>query len=126
LNIARSTDYSGEAMLTIQEFANDLSSIPEDTHRGVLDYLQQNKVRLANLEPYTCCSPEHCTRNLIHRTPLFELIAICSDSGQKSAIHNHRDQRCWKAIACDRVKVHNFKLVCKNAVTHYYAATHGG
>jgi predicted metal-dependent enzyme (double-stranded beta helix superfamily) len=94
-------------MLAIQEFADGLSSIPEDrfTHRGVLDYLQQNKVRLASLEPYTYFSPEHYTRNLIHRTPLFELIAICWDSGQKSAIHNHRDQRCWMAIAYGRLQV---------------------
>jgi len=108
-------------MFTIQEFADGLSSIPDGqfTHQGVLDYLRQNKVKLESLEPYIYFSTEHYTRNLIHRTPLFELIAICWDCGQKSAIHNHRDQRCWMAIAFGRVQVHNFKLVRKNAATHY-------
>lgn len=108
-------------MLTIQEFAKGLSSIPEDrfTHQGVLDYLRQNKVTLESLEPYTYFSSEHYTRNLIHRTPLFELIAICWDIGQGSAIHNHRNQRCWMAIAHGRVQVHNFKLVRKDAASHY-------
>ena len=107
-------------MITIQDFARGLSSIPEDqfTHQGVLKYLRENKVALESLEPYTYFSSEHYTRNLIHRTPLFELIAICWDVGQGSAIHNHRDQRCWMAIAYGRVQVQNFKLVRKDAARH--------
>ncbi|PYV26816.1 MAG: hypothetical protein DMG24_06165 [Acidobacteria bacterium] len=45
------------------------------------------------------------------------MIAICWESGQKSAIHNHRDQCCWMAMAYGKVQVHNFKLIRKDAAT---------
>jgi hypothetical protein len=50
---------------------------------------------------------------------LYELIAICWESGQKSAIHNHRDQSCWMATAYGKVQVHNFKLIRKDPSTGY-------
>ena len=103
-------------MIPIQEFAAGLAEIPERrfTHEAVLDYMRRNRVELSSLAPYLYFSQEHYTRNLIHRTPLFELIAICWETGQKSAIHNHRDQSCWMAMAYGKVQVHNFRLVRKD------------
>jgi cysteine dioxygenase len=108
-------------MVTIQDFSQRLSSIPEDqfTHQGVLDYLRQNRVDPESLDPYLYFCREHYTRNLIQHTPLFDLIAICWEVGQRSAIHNHRDQRCWMAIAYGRVQVQNFRLVRKDPATQY-------
>jgi predicted metal-dependent enzyme (double-stranded beta helix superfamily) len=108
-------------MIPIQEFANELSAIPEAqfTHQSVLAYLREHPVEIASLAPYLYFSEEHYTRNLIRRTPLFELIAICWESGQKSAIHNHRDQRCWMAMAYGKVQVQNFRLVRKDAATGF-------
>lgn len=97
----------------IQDFARRLSAIPEPefTHQEVLDFLHDNPVDVQSLAPYLFFSTEKYTRNLIHRTPLFELIAICWDIGQVSAVHNHRDQRCWMGIAYGKVQVQNFRLV---------------
>lgn len=108
-------------MLAIDDFAKRLAAIPERdfTHEGVLDYLRKNRVDPASISPYLFFCTDHYTRNLIHRTPLFELIAICWESGQKSAIHNHRDQRCWMAMAYGKVQVHNFKLIRKDAATGF-------
>ncbi len=108
-------------MVSIQDFSKRLAAIPEPkfTHQGVLEFLRGNRVDVATLEPYLYFSQEHYTRNLIHRTPLFELIAICWESGQKSPIHNHRDQRCWMAVAFGKVMVHNFKLVRKDPATGF-------
>ena len=104
-------------MIAIKEFAAGLAAIPagEFTDQGVLDYLRKNTVDISSLAPYLYFSKEHYTRNLIHQTSLFELIAICWESGQKSAIHNHRDQCCWMAMAYGKVQVHNFKLIRKDA-----------
>ena len=109
------------SMMTIQDFSRQLSSIPEDefSDEGVLDFLRQNPVDLESLDPYLYFCRERYTRNLIQHTQLFDLIAICWDVGQKSAIHNHRDQRCWMAIAYGRVQVQNFRLIRKDPVTHY-------
>jgi predicted metal-dependent enzyme (double-stranded beta helix superfamily) len=108
-------------MVPIQEFAAGLAAVPEEhfTHEAVLDYIRENRVEVLSLAPYLYFSQEHYTRNLIHRTPLFELIAICWESGQRSAIHNHRDQRCWMAMAYGKVQVHNFKLIHKDAATGF-------
>ncbi len=99
-------------MVTIDEFAAGLAAIPEEgfTHHGVLDYLRDHRVDPATLHPYLYFCSEKYTRNLILRTPLFELIAICWDVGQVSSIHNHRGQSCWMAIAYGKVQVQNFRL----------------
>ena len=85
----------------------------------MLGFLRDHRVDPASLAPYLYFSREHYTRNLIQRTPLYELIAICWESGQKSAIHNHRDQSCWMAMAYGKVQVHNFRLVRKDAATGF-------
>lgn len=108
-------------MMHIDDFAQGLSSIPEDafTDRKVLEYVRGNRVDVKSLAPYLYFSREHYARNLVHRTPLFELIAICWEPGQRSAIHNHRGQRCWMAMAYGKVQVHNFRLVRQDPGTGY-------
>src|SRR5947209_17221549 len=103
-------------MVEIRDFAQRLAGIADDafTREGILQFLREYRVDPASLEPYLYFSQEHYTRHLIHRTSLFELLAICWESGQKSAIHNHRDQRCWMATAFGKVQVHNFKLIRKD------------
>jgi cysteine dioxygenase len=100
-------------MVTIDQFAAGLAAIPEEsfTHQEVLDYLRAHPVDPGTLHPYLYFCGEKYTRNLILRTPLFELIAICWDVGQVSSIHNHRGQSCWMAIAYGKVQVQNFRLV---------------
>ncbi len=102
--------------VTIQEFVHLLAAIPERefTQSGILHFLHRYPVDPGSLQPYLYFSSDHYTRNLIHRTHLFELLAICWESGQKSVIHNHRDQHCWMATAFGKVQVHNFKLVRKD------------
>ena len=103
-------------MVEIQVFAKELSEIPDEqfTMQNVLAFLRQHPVDVASLSPYLYFSPEHYTRNLIHKTDLFELIAVCWDKGQKSVIHNHRDQKCWMALPYGRLMVHNFSLIQKD------------
>jgi len=66
-------------MLSVDEFARLLTTIPEEKfHRqGVLDFMRGHKVDPESLGPYLFFSAEHYTRNLIHKTLIFELIAIC-------------------------------------------------
>jgi cysteine dioxygenase len=107
--------------LDIAEFAAQLSSIPEQefTDENVLRFLREHPVAVSSLHPYLYFSAERYTRNLIHHTPLFDLIAICWESGQKSAIHNHTNQRCWMAIAYGRVQVQNFRMVRQDAASRF-------
>jgi len=54
--------------------------------------------------------PQHYTRNLIDKTTLYELIAICWEVGQGSSVHNHRDQNCWMAAPIGKLLVENFQV----------------
>jgi len=108
-------------MVSVQQLAEGLAAIPEMdfTHAAVLEYLRAHRVDVRTLAPYLYFSSERYTRNLIHKTSQFELIAICWEIGQKSAIHNHRDQNCWMAAAYGKVLVHNFKLLRKDPATGF-------
>lgn len=108
-------------MIAINEFARRLAAIPEQefTHEKILDFLQRNPVERSSLAQYLYFAEDHYTRNLIHKTELFELIAVCWDIGQKSPIHNHRDQNCWMAVPHGKLQVHNFKLIQKDPGTKF-------
>lgn len=77
-------------------------------------FLQLNPVDVDSLSPYLSWDSQHYTRNLIDRTPLYELIAICWEVGQASSVHNHRDQNCWMAAPLGRLRVENFHLLQQN------------
>jgi cysteine dioxygenase len=98
----------------IQELVNGLRQLPEsvfDQTEPVRHFLQETPVNSDSLAPYLNWDRQHYTRNLIDRTPLYELMAICWEVGQASSVHNHRDQNCWMAVPMGRLIVENFHLV---------------
>src|SRR5260370_39995867 len=64
----------------------------------------------AGLAPYLTWDRQHYTRNLIDKTDLYELVAICWEVGQSSSVHNHRDQNCWMAAPVGKLLVENFHV----------------
>src|ERR1700757_4099607 len=100
--------------LPIQDFVVSLRKFPEAAFNdtaSILDFLTRTPVTAETLSPYLTWSAQHYTRNLIDRTPLYELMAICWEVGQASSVHNHRDQNCWMAAPIGRLHVENFHLV---------------
>jgi predicted metal-dependent enzyme (double-stranded beta helix superfamily) len=85
---------------------NDFVNVPY-----VHQLLRQNPIEAKSIEPYLIWDPQHYTRNLIDKTSLYELIAICWDVGQISSIHNHKDQNCWMAVPVGRLLVQNYRVV---------------
>lgn len=108
-------------MTGIEDFATGLAAITEQdfTTERVLEYMRERPVSIASMAPYLYFSPEKYTRNLIAATPLYDLIALCWDAGQRSTIHNHRDQRCWMGVAYGRVQVQNFRVVARDEATEF-------
>lgn len=74
-------------------------------------------VEEATLDPYLSWNCQHYTRNLIDKTELYELLAICWEPGQVSSVHNHRDQNCWMAAPIGRLQVENFHLEFQDLAT---------
>ena len=77
----------------------------------IRDILRSQAVDPASLVPFLTWDPQHYTRNLIDKTPLYELIAICWEVGQGSSIHNHKDQNCWMAVPIGRLLVQNYRVL---------------
>jgi cysteine dioxygenase len=100
--------------VSIQTLVEELRQMPESTFiptEPLRRFLQQMPVDAGSLVPYLNWDRQHYTRNLIDRTPLYELMAICWDVGQASSVHNHKDQNCWMAVPMGRLQVENFHLV---------------
>jgi cysteine dioxygenase len=104
-------------LLSIQDFISELRKFPEQAFVNtgeILAFLEHTSVSPDSLSPYLTWNPQHYTRNLIDKTPLYELIAICWEVGQVSSVHNHRDQNCWMSLPIGRLEVENFHLVSED------------
>jgi cysteine dioxygenase len=100
--------------VSIAHFVAQLRIFPEAAFSGteqIRTFLQETPVDPDSLAPYLAWDRQHYTRNLIDKTPLYELIAICWEVGQISSIHNHRDQNCWMGVPVGRLLVENFHVV---------------
>jgi len=103
--------------LSIQDFVFELRQFPASAFvktDEVLAFLQTTTVEPESLAPYLNWDRQHYTRNLIDRTPLYELIAICWEVGQISSVHNHREQNCWMTVPIGRLMVENFHLAAQD------------
>src|SRR5262252_6650569 len=103
--------------ISIQDFAAGLRMFPEsafDSNDQIIDFLRSAPVDPDTLSPFLHWDQQHYTRNLIDKTPVYELIAICWEVGQASSVHNHRDQNCWMAAPIGRLRVENFHLVSQD------------
>ena len=100
--------------VSIQTLVQELRRMPETNFinpEPLRRFLQQMPVDSDSLTPYLTWDRQHYTRNLIDRTSLYELMAICWEVGQASSVHNHKDQNCWMAVPMGRLQVENFHLV---------------
>jgi cysteine dioxygenase len=82
--------------------------------QSVLQILISSRVKRNTLNPFLTWDKQHYTRNLIHKTDLYELMAICWEPGQFSSIHNHQDQNCWMAAPVGRLVVQNYRVLFQN------------
>ncbi len=100
--------------VSIQDFVVELQKFPEAAFReteSIRSFLQNMPVNAESLSSYLTWDRQHYTRNLIDKTPLYELVAICWEVGQSSSVHNHRDQNCWMAVPVGRLQVENFRVL---------------
>jgi cysteine dioxygenase len=99
--------------VSIDTLVAELRKFPQsvfDQTETVRRFLQETPVHADSLAAYLTWDRQHYTRNLIDKTPLYELLAICWEVGQSSSIHNHRDQNCWMAVPIGRLLVENFRV----------------
>jgi len=103
-----------QKQIALQDLVSELRKFPApafDHTQEIVGFLQTIQVTPETLAPYLNWDRQHYTRNLIDKTPLYELIAICWEVGQASSVHNHRDQNCWMAVPIGRLLVENYRVV---------------
>jgi cysteine dioxygenase len=106
--------HTAAKQVSIQNFVAQLRKFPEADFQPteqLRGFLQDTPLNPDSLAPYLTWDRQHYTRNLIDKTPLYELLAICWEVGQASSVHNHRDQNCWMAVPIGRLLVENFHVV---------------
>src|SRR6266851_7080190 len=99
--------------VSIDELVRELHALPAsafDKTDEIRSLLASMPVEEASLAPYLTWDRQHYTRNLIDKTDLYELVAICWEVGQSSSVHNHRDQNCWMAAPVGKLLVENFHV----------------
>ena len=100
--------------VSIEEFAAALRKLPASAFHStnqVYELMCSAPVHPDSLAPYLHWDRQHYTRNLVDKTPLYELIAICWEVGQFSSVHNHQGQNCWMAVPFGRLLVQNYRTV---------------
>jgi len=106
--------------VSIDEFVTGLRKLREADFTGLagtLQYLAANRVDAESLQPYLFWNAQHYTRNLIDKTDLYELLAICWEPGMRSSIHNHKGQNCWMAAPIGRLAVQNYRVISEDLAT---------
>ncbi len=107
--------------VSIDDFVGGLRKLHESDFTevaGTLEYLRGNHVDPETLKPYLFWDSQHYTRNLIDKTELYELLALCWEPGMKSSIHNHKGQNCWMAAPMGRLAVQNYRLITEDLAAH--------
>jgi len=101
------------ALVAISDFVRELRAVSEAgfTLERVQRFLREHPVMPETLEAYLVWDAQHYTRNLIDKTDLYELLAICWEPGQTSAVHNHDGQLCWMAAPIGRLMVENYRVL---------------
>jgi cysteine dioxygenase len=109
-----------EKRFPVENLVAKLRSLPVsafDETEQVRSLLAAMPVSEESIAPYLSWDRQHYTRNLIDKTQLYELVAVCWEVGQSSSVHNHRDQNCWMAAPIGKLQVENFRVEFQDAET---------
>jgi cysteine dioxygenase len=108
------TSSSIRTTLSTEVFTQELRNFPSSAFTStdqIRKFLADHPLEPASLDPYLFWDKQHYTRNLIDKTTLYEVVAICWEAGQVSSIHNHRDQNCWMAVPIGKLMVQNYRVL---------------
>jgi len=102
---------TAKRLISIDDFIDGLRSFERSliTRDRVLDFCSSVRITDSSLEPYVFFDDAFYTRNLIYRDDLFEVMTICWQPGQKTAVHTHNGQLCWMITQRGNLAVVDYK-----------------
>lgn len=100
-----------KSVIGIDSFVEKLCSFEAGliTRDNVLDFCENIRISDSSLAPYLFFDDHFYTRNLIYRDDLFEVMAICWQPHQKTAVHTHNGQLCWMLTQRGNISVVDYK-----------------
>ena len=101
----------GKRLIGIDDFVRRLRSFEQGpiTRDSVLDFCDSVQISDASLDHYVRYDDGFYTRNLIYRDDLFEVMTICWEPGQRTAVHTHNGQLCWMVTQRGALEVVDYK-----------------
>ena len=98
-------------VIGIDDFITSLTSLAGGviTRDSVLDLCDSVQISDASLSRYVMYDNSFYTRNLIYRDPLFEVMTICWEPDQRTAVHTHNGQLCWMITQRGNLAVVDYK-----------------
>ena len=98
-------------VISIDDFIRSLRTFEQGpiTRDSVLDLCDSVRISDASLSRYVMYDSSFYTRNLIYRDPLFEVMTICWEPDQRTAVHTHNGQLCWMITQRGTLKVVDYK-----------------
>jgi cysteine dioxygenase len=96
---------------TVEDFVQGLKTFEREyiTQERIREFMDAHHLSADTLKPYTYFRSDYYTRNLVYRDDLFEMMVICWQPNQKTAVHTHNGQLGWMQMAQGEVAVHNYK-----------------
>ena len=81
------------------------------TPARVLETLRAAPVEPASLAPYLDFNPQRYTRSRVYQHARFEMLLLCWEPGQRSAVHNHAGQECWMLVPVGCLVNQNYRVL---------------
>lgn len=102
---------SAKRLISIDDLINRLRSLEQEliTRDCVLDICSSVQINDASLSRFILYNDAFYTRNLIYRDDLFEVMTICWQPGQRTAVHTHNGQLCWAITQRGVLEVVDYK-----------------
>lgn len=99
------------SLISIDDFITKLCTFEKGiiTRDDVLDFCAGLQITDSSLAPYIFFDENFYTRNMIYRSDLFEVMTICWQPGQKTAVHTHNGQLCWMITQRGNMGVVDYK-----------------
>ncbi len=104
---------------SLPQLINKLNDVSKEEYKSIGVTLD---IPLDEFLPYAQWSDDHYTRNCIVREKDFELILLCWEPGQSTAIHCHGGEECWVYIIDGHIEESHYqflddKLIVEDKVT---------
>ena len=112
-----------QSSLTLDQFIGELQRLAARNFsvRETHNFLKDALVRPEQLKPYLFVAPDQYTRNLIYKSPEFELLLIAWPAGHGAPIHGHEGEKCWARVERGELRFTNY---CEIPNCHSFSLKH--